>query len=246
MARRSSPKTAKPSAGERAKFYLGAAVPLVLLALAIPTWLGDEESNTLPPVPTGPLVLIRVGPQPGPAATAPATSRTPVEKAPEAYIPTPQADTPYVAVFPVTPDGDLVLQVSFRWPAFAHGALVPASVRFGNTGPADFHLPAAAEPHPTLAVVVLDADGREVRRIVESSVDPYPRRTIRMRPGAALDIPLKVVDVEDEPLPPGEYTVYAEFRPDPAWTRLGLPFWKAPHGPVRSSQEPFTVLPRTE
>lgn len=216
----------------RALWLVGGAVPLVLGAIAIPRLLtGGEDAP--PPV----AALTQA---PTAAAGAPAPSAE-AESADAGGPPAP-AGPP----IPVSADGDLVLRVNFRWPTFPEGGAIPATVRFGNAGTSAFHLPAPAEPHPSLALVVLDASGREVRRIVETSSDPYPRRTQELRSGHAMDLPVRILDAEDEPLPPGEYTVYAEFRPDPAWVRLGLPFWSAPDGPVRSDQESFLVVPRTE
>lgn len=246
MARRSGKKDGGGFGfeGSRVKLALYAAVPLVLAVMAIPGLFGSEEVAPIVFDPNKPLVLIREGPPK--AAPKPASRRSDPPPEAKPVMGSLERAKPVAAAFPVSEDGDLVLEVSFRWDTFAHGASVPATVRFGNTSPKEFHLPASGEPHPTLSLVVLDSEGREVRRVVESSVDPYPRRTAWLAPGAALDVPIRVVDLEDAPLPAGEYTVYAEFRPDPAWTRLGLNFWSAPHGPVRSAQESFTVLARTE
>jgi hypothetical protein len=140
--------------------------------------------------------------------------------------------------------GDLTLEVTPRVSTVVAGASVSATVRFANAGLEAFQLPAAGEPHPTLALVILDAEANEVRRVVESGPDPYPRRTTILGPGSALDVQVMLVSPEDAPLPPGDYTIYAEFRRDPAWARLGLPMWSAPKGAVRSPQTPLSVQPR--
>jgi hypothetical protein len=119
-------------------------------------------------------------------------------------------------------------------------------VRFVNTSLRAFELPAAGEPHPTLALVVLDAEGNEVRRVVESGPDPYPRRTASIPSAGAFELPVAVVSSGDRPLPPGAYTVYAEIRRDPTWARLGIPMWTAPNGPVRSSQVDLRVSAKPE
>jgi hypothetical protein len=145
-----------------------------------------------------------------------------------------------------TKDGDLVLEVKLRWPQAAAGTTLPATVHFTNSGESAFHLPAPGEPHPTLALIVLDAEGRVVRRIVETSSNVYPQRTQLVGPAAAMELPVTVVAGDDQALQPGEYTVYAELRHDPVWDRLGLQMWREPQGVARSRQEPFTITAKTE
>lgn len=204
-----------------------AAVVLGLaVALAIPRLLSRDDEAA----------------PPAPPPVAQETPKPPAQQAPDA----PAAPEPATETIPTSADGDLALRLHLRVDRVISGAGLPATVRFANTSLAPLDVPDAGEPHPTLALVVLDSAGREVRRVVESGPDPYPHATRTLAPGATMELRALVLSSADEPLAPGQYTVYAEFRPDPAWVRTGLPFWKAPRGPVRSEQESLSVEPKPE
>ncbi|MCE9634468.1 MAG: hypothetical protein K8T90_02080 [Planctomycetes bacterium] len=204
-------------------------------ALAVPRFLAPSlESAAGSAAATGPAAaMVPVVVQA--AANGQAAGAVP---APE-VVPNPAQIEPRVVT--TSADGDLVVELELRWPSALSGTSVPATVHFVNTSLKPFHLPAPGEPHPTLSIVVLDGGGNEVRRVVESGPDPYPRRTTLVASGASMDLPALVVGTADLALPPGEYTVHAELRADPVWARLGLPMWKGPNGPARSLQMPLTI-----
>lgn len=185
---------------------------------------GQPAANGQAPA-VGPAVGPTAGPAVGGALAAPAAAPAAVK---------------------TSADGDLVVELALRWPSAVSGTSVPATVRLVNTSLKAFQLPSAGEPHPTLAVVVLDREGNEVRRVVESGPDPYPRRTTLVASGASMELPTLVVGATDAALAPGEYTVHAELRADPVWARLGLPMWKAPYGPARSLQMPLSITAKPE
>lgn len=194
------------------------------VAIALPRFMSaDSEETELPPV----------------AASAPVAARA----EPAAAKPAEAAPAPVIAT---SAEGDLVLELKLRWSEVVSGSTLPAAVRCVNTGLKPFELPAPGEPHPTLALVVLDAEGHEVRRVVETGPDAYPRRTATVQSGSAMELPVRVLAGDDAALEPGTYTVYAEMRMDPAWSRLGIPLWTAPNGPVRSAQETLTITARPE
>ena len=213
--------------GKTRLVLIGVAVVVtgIGLTLAVPKFLGSKDTSAERPATqvAAPRVAPAEAPQPAPQPVAPART------APQ---------------IPTSAEGDLVLEVKLRWQRVAAGSSLPATVRVGNASLQPFQVPAPGEPHPTLALVVLDAEGHEVRRVVEFGPDPYPRRTSLVAPGAAVDLQALVLSSDDAPLPPGEYTVYAEMKRDPAWARLGMPMWKAPKGSVRSLQEPVTIVAR--
>lgn len=220
------PAFARRGAAGAAKLALVGVVVVVTgvgLTLAVPKFLSARSPAADPPP-------VR--------ATPPA----PVDPPPPAHVDPAPAAAPQTKLIPTSADGDLVLDVKLRWQRVVTGSNLPATVRVGNGSTSPFQVPAAGEPHPTLALVVLDAEGHEVRRVVESGPDPYPRRTALVKPGESVELQALVLSSDDDPLPPGEYTVYAEMRRDPAWTRLGLPMWTAPKGAARSLQEPLTVV----
>lgn len=210
---------------------IAVAVVGTVAALAVPKFLAPSDEAAIAPLTA--------------ASTDPAMTPVVVQAAANGHAPgaVPPVERPQPAPPTVrtSADGDLVVELHLRWPSAVSGTSVPATVRFVNTSLKGYHLPASGEPHPTLAIVVLDREGNEVRRVVESGPDPYPRRTTLVPSGGAMDVPAMVVGATDLALPPGEYTVHAELRPDAAWARLGLPMWKAPYGPARSLQMPLTI-----
>lgn len=224
----------------------GASVVIVGF-LAIPRLINPNDDGApreaeIVPLPPG----LEPPVPPAQAPAGPAPVRVPDTGAPRDRDAAPEPRTVAAAAETAPKDGDLVLEIGLRWKEAAPGTTIPAVLRLRNKGSAAFHLPAAGEAHPTLSLVVLDSEGRVVRRIAETSADPCPRRTTLLRPSGALELPVVVVAGEDQPLAPGEYTVYAELRHDPVWDRLGIPMWREPSGVARSLQEPFTVTAKSE
>lgn len=172
------------------------------------------------------------------------------EQEPEAVAPTPDpvpvedpAETaePEEAPRVVSEDGDLAVTLRLRWERVRQGQEIPATVRIENFTLQGFHLPADGESFPTLAVVVLDAEGNEVHRIVQAGDDPLPRRTVLLQSGELVERSVAVLEAGEDTLPPGEYSAHVEFSTDRAWKRLGLPVWTAPNGRLKSSPVRFTV-----
>jgi hypothetical protein len=148
-------------------------------------------------------------------------------------------------VIETSADGDIALTMKLRWPQFESGDRVLARVKFTNHSLRTIYLPAAGEPDSGFAVVVEDADGNEVRRIVETAKgDQLPRRVAKIESATETEFPVTIVAEDEAPLAPGKYTAYAELRPDPRLVRLGLPLWTAPKGPVHSEPVAFTVTAR--
>lgn len=150
-------------------------------------------------------------------------------------------------VIQASADGDLAIALRLRWSQFESGDRVLARVRFTNHSLRTVYRPAAGEPDPGFAVVVEDADGNEVRRVVEASKgDQLPRRMARIDSATEVEFPVTIVAEDETPLPPGKYTAYAELRADPKLGRLGLPTWTAPKGPIRSESVALTVTAKAE
>lgn len=208
---------------------VGVAALAAVAALAVPKLLPQDDPVPAPETPVAPAPVVE-------AAAAAADVAAP------AVVAVPAAAPGAPVAVPTSADGDLAIDVRLRTPIAASGARLAAIVRFSNTSLKAFHLPAPSEAHPSLALVLLDADGNEVRRVIESSADPYPRRTFELKPGRTMELPVDLVGSDDSPLAPGTYTVAAEFRRDPMWGRLGLPMWPAPRGSVRSEQIALTVV----
>ena len=235
-------------ATRRAVLILAIALPAVIAAVALPKLLtggDDDDEGFVAPVPAV-----------AAAATSPAAkgSALPVADDPEdedeaedeVKGPASAAAKPAEATPPAetSPDGDLALGLKLRWREVPAGDRVLASLRFTNHSQRPMHVAGADEPHPTLAVVVGDAEGNEVRRIIESGHDQLPRRLELLRPGASCEIPVAIVDTGEQALPAGEYVVLAEFRPDPALLRVGLPVWMGEKGTIRSEPARLVVTAR--
>ncbi|MCG3135854.1 MAG: hypothetical protein HMLKMBBP_03626 [Planctomycetes bacterium] len=140
--------------------------------------------------------------------------------------------------------GDLSIELRTRHADVPSGAAFTGKIRIANHGTTPVHLPAEGEPRPTLAIVIVDSEGAEVRRVVESGANPFPRRTHAVAPGAVWTLPVTIVAAGDDPLPPGRYSIHAELRADPMWKRLGLPTWTAPKGALRSELVWMTITER--
>jgi len=216
---------------------LVAGISVILIGhLAIPKLINADYAQPVE------AEIVPEDPAPVPPAPSPAPGpRTPVATRP---VEPPRVATAPVSG-PVAADGALVVEVKVRWARASAGTTLPATVHFRNTGGAPFQLPAPGEPHPTLALVILDGEGHVVRRVVETGPDAYPRRTSTIGPGESIELQVVLVAGEDRPLEAGEYTVYAEMKHDPVWDRLALPMWNDPKGSVRSLQEPFTITAKT-
>jgi hypothetical protein len=149
---------------------------------------------------------------------------------------------PAKVVIATSADGDLAVSMRLRWPQFETGDRVLAKVKFTNHSLRTVFLPAAGEPDQGFAVVVEDAEGREVRRVVEAAKgDQLPRRMAKIESATEVEYPVTIIAEDEAPLAPGTYTAYAELRPDPRLARVGLPLWKAPKGPIRSASVQFVV-----
>lgn len=227
---------AAPAAGSRRKILIAGGVVLVCLAFAVPKLIGAlHDPDAAPAVPAVP-VPVQPAPAPGPAPkphaesgkgkAAPAPAKTPVE---------------------TSKDGDLAVAVKLRWQEYEAGDRILASVKYSNHTLKAVHVPAAGEPNPGLAIVVEDASGNEVRRVVESGKsDQLPRRLVKIESGYESEVRAVVLAEDETPLPPGTYSLYVELRPDPLLARLGLPVWTAPKGSVRSEPVPLTITAKAQ
>lgn len=233
----SMPPAPKRQVPRVVKIVVGVGVLGVVGAFAVPAFLGDANQDAVPEI--DPAALAAAAQRdPEAAAAAAQAPDTSGEAEIEDYTAKPTAPTETV---PFSADGDLGIEVTVRFTEVPTGTSIPATVRFLNRSNREIHIPAAGEAHPTLALVLIDAEGREVRRVVETGADPLPRRTRLLVPGAVVSLPQTLVGRNDEPLPPGRYALHAEFRADPAWARLGLPVWTAPNGSLRSDLIKLTI-----
>lgn len=232
----SSPQTPKKQVPRIVKILVGVGVLGVVGAFAVPALFGNANDAAPDVDPAALAAAAQRDPEAAAAAAqAPDTSG---EAEVEDFTAKPAAPTETV---PFSADGDLGIEVAVRFTEVPAGTSIPATVRFLNRSNHEIHIPAAGEAHPTLALVLIDAEGREVRRVVETGADPLPRRTRLLVPGAVVSLPQTLVGRNDEPLPPGRYALHAEFRADPAWARLGLPVWTAPNGSLRSDLVKLTI-----
>lgn len=209
------------------------AVMLVCVALAVPRLLSG---------PSGPEWPARI------EMNVHRTPRTPTKPVPRTGGRKPaEPSGPDDAAIATAADGDLAVSLQLRWPEFEAGERVLGKVTYANHAQRDVYVPASGEPHQGLAIVIEDAEGHEVRRIVEASrSDQLPRRLTRVPGGGRVESPVTIVAEDEDPLAPGTYTVWAELRFDERLVRLGLPMWKAPKGPARSDAIALVVKPRSE
>jgi hypothetical protein len=241
--RRPGARSVRGSARNTALVVVGIVVPLAAAVFAVPRLMSADNDDVLV-APQGPAAVVAAT---RPRGSADGSARE-VEDALAHVAPQPVAEprsapaaAPVATPVEVTEDGDLVLVVELPWRSFAAGSRVHATVRVRNHSLHDVHLPAAGEAHPTLALVVVDAEGREVRRVVESGSDELPTQTVLVRSGGTAELPLAIVADGEGGLEPGEYTAYAEMDADPRWRRLGLPVWTAPNGVLCSRTVHFSV-----
>lgn len=232
----STPPAPKRPVSGLVKALLAVGVVGVVGAFAVPAFLGTGSDASLSDV--DPAALAAAA-KPDPEAAA-AAAQAP-DTSGEAEIDEPVVKAPPSETVSFSDGGDLGIEVTVRFAEVPTGTSIPATVRFLNRSNREIHIPAAGEAHPTLALVLIDADGREVRRVVETGADPLPRRTRLLAPGAVYSLPQTLVGRNDDPLAPGRYALHAEFRADPAWARLGLPVWAAPNGSLRSDLIKLTI-----
>lgn len=216
----------------------GAAV--VGLAMAVPQCIGAFTESDPNAHPVDPVPFV---PPPAPAEQAAQEAayvrRAPKIEEPEEVAPKPVLDT--------SADGDVDASIKLRFASVETGERVQATVKLGNRSQTDFYLPAPGEPNHGLAVIVQDAEGAEVRHVVETATGgALPRRVAKLGAGFEIELPILVVGENETPLPPGTYTAYVELRPDPRLPRLGLPLWTAPKGPVRSDTVTLVVTAKTK
>jgi hypothetical protein len=158
-----------------------------------------------------------------------------------------EVEAPPTPVLETSPDGDVEATIKFRFAEVASGERVQATITLGNRSQRDVYLPAAGEPNHGLAVVVQDAEGAEVRNVVETAKGgQLPRRMTKLAAGCEIELPILVVADDETPLPPGTYTAYVELRPDARLPRLGLPLWTAPKGAVHSDTARLVVTAAPE
>jgi hypothetical protein len=212
---------------------------VVGLAMAVPMCIGafteaDPNSHPVDPVPFVP---------PPKAAEAAASESAYGRRAPKPEEIEEAAPKP---VLETSADGDVDASIKLRFASVETGERVQATVKLGNRSQSDFYLPGPGEPNHGLAVIVQDAEGAEVRRVVETAKNgQLPRRVAKVGAGFEIELPILVVGEDETPLPPGTYTAYVELRPDPRLSRLGLPLWTAPKGPVRSDTVTLVVTEKT-
>ena len=213
----------KITRGQKVALGIACTVPLILTAVAMPAFLSADPE-----------------PAPTPRGARPAPHAAPAQPVEEGGL----DDAPPEDVSPtvkVSEDGDLAVELSLASDVFGAGEPIVSTVRVTNHGLTSLHLPAAREPNATLQVIVLDHEGMEVRRVVETGADPLPLRTVRVDSGAVVALPVTLVAKGETPLPAGTYSAQVEFEADPAWKRLGVPVWTSPNGSIRSYPVFFTV-----
>ncbi len=226
------PSTKSPKS-RRSLIALAIAVPAIVGAFAVPSMMGADDE---------PVEALQ-----RPAEALPPVVETDVaidaELQPE---PVPEPETPADDGIAPFAGGDLVLGVSMRWDKFPEGSAIRAHVTLRNLSLETVHVPAPGEPQPTLTLVVVDTEDREVRRIVEETADALPRHTVALLPGATVRFPLDIIAPGETGLLPGSYRVAASYDTHASWHRTGLPVWTAPAGSVRSDLFSFDVTPAKE
>lgn len=229
----------------RRKPLVGLGVLGICLALAIPLYMpGAPPVEIIPRIegaPPPPPTFITVGP-PKIASVLPRKTTKPVP-----YDATEKPQVPVNPTVPTSPDGDLAVALKFRWTEFEAGDRILAKVKFSNHSERNLYVPAAGEANPGLAIVIEDAEGNEVRRVVESAkYDQLPRRLARVAAGAEVSVPVTLIDENETPLEPGTYSAHVEMKADPRMVRLGVNVWTAPKGTVMSEPVELVVRPRPE
>lgn len=228
----------------RTKALIVTCVAVIGLSLAIPQILPSAPPVEIIPRTAGAYLTPAPAASPAPNAAPTNTSRPPAPKKKGIGFEGPEKP-PVNAVIETSPDGDLSLAMKFRWSEFEVGDRVLAKVKFSNHSEHTIYVPAAGEANPGLAIVVEDAEGNEVRRVVESAKnDQLPRRLARIPAGTEVSIPVTLIDENETPLEPGTYSAHVEMKADPRLVRLGVAVWTAPKGTVLSEPVPLVVKPR--
>jgi hypothetical protein len=207
----------------RAQIAVAVVVPLVVIAMAVPSFLGGSTE----PAGTSDLAP----PQPTVAQVEPAQTDGVADQAPEDLGPVPHDG------------GDIELSVGLRFDRYPAGSVIRAEVELVNMSLSPVFLPGPSEPQPTLTIVVLDEEGQTVRRVVEDSGDATPRRMRLLKSGASTRFRIDVVTRDEDPLTPGTYHLVASYASNPAWNRTGLPVWSAPLGIRHSDRVALEVTP---
>jgi hypothetical protein len=192
----------------RALIAVAIGIPLIGAAIAVPAFMGSEPEPVAKPQ----------------AATA---SAVPVQadQVDEAEAEEAEDNTlrPHAG-------GDLDVSVALRFQRYPAGSAIRAEVSLLNVSLDPVFLPAPSEPQPTLTVLVLDAEGQTVRRVVEETPDATPRRMRRLDSGETTTFRIDVITLDEEALPPGTYQLEASYESAKGWSRTGLPIWTAPQG----------------
>jgi hypothetical protein len=231
------------------KALVVSGVVAICLALAIPLYLPGAPPVEIIPRTAGANMSAPTTSSPAPTPVDPkagpvSTSRPPDRRKKTGFFDGPEK-APVNAAIATSPDGDLALSMKLRWTEFETGDRVLAKVKFSNHSERSVFVPAAGEPNPGLAIVIEDAEGNEVRRVVESAKgDQFPRRLTRVAAGAEVSIPVTLIDENETTLEPGTYAAHVEMKADPRLVRLGVPVWMAPKGTVLSEPVPLVVKAR--
>jgi len=218
----------KNTKAQRAAVILACVVPFLLAAIALPALMSADEEEPL-------ARLVHAG-----------TTPTPVDVQPEVDLSTGAFDEVDANVIATSEDGDLAVDLALDDANYASGEPVRGVVHVTNHMLGDVHVPAAGEPNAALTIVVLDQDGMEMRRVTETGAEPLPRKTLLLKTGSRVDLPVTILARGEDPLPAGTFSAHVEFDADPVWKRLGLPVWTAPNGIVRSYPIFFTVAAAVE
>jgi hypothetical protein len=218
----------KNTKAQRAAVILACVVPFLLAAIALPALMSGGEEEPLAP-------LVHTGVTP-----------TPVNVQTDAELNTDDVDVVDPNIIVTSEDGDLAVDLALDDTNYASGEPVRGVVQVTNHMLGDVHVPAAGEPNAALTIVVLDHDGMEMRRVTETGAEPLPRKTVLLKSGTRVELPVTILARGEDPLPAGTFSAHVEFDADPVWKRLGLPVWTAPNGIVRSYPIFFTVAAAVE
>ncbi len=212
-----------PTKPQKALMVVACVLPVIFAVVAMPALMSTDEEP----------VLMPGGIQPAATNTDPADL-----VATEDLVDEPEVDPNAIET---AMDGDLAIAIHLDVPQLKAGQPLTAEIEYTNHSMDDLHLPAAGEPSGTRAVVVLDSEGMEVRRIVEKGQDPLLARTMLVATGTRASVPVTILAHGEEALAAGKYSAHVEFSADPLWRRLGVRTWTAPKGTIRSFPVFFDV-----
>ncbi len=219
---------------KRALTAVAIALPVLAAMVAVPAFLGRAND----PI-TGVDDVVHQ-----PSAALAATPGVRAEPEPDAANETMAGrDAAASASVAATPsvDGSLEVQFALRTGSMRAGSPLTARISLDNMTLADFYVPAAGEPQPTLVISVLDSEGVEVRRVVETSADKLPRRLLLLESGASLDLQVRIVAMDEEGLPAGTYRARASYGSHPSWKLVGLRCFEQGKSPERSEWVEFEL-----